>query len=88
MNREEQYQTTLERNIAAELDDSSTLCPRCGQRYVVPTTAAGQRGLCGACWYRVLRDATEATDAEESARRDYDAARARRSRERRKGKAC
>ena len=84
--RREQYAQALKRNLAAELADDVTLCPRCSDGWVQPNTTAGRMGVCPACWAHHLAEAKRLAAKEIEAQREYDAARAEASRARRRSK--
>lgn len=80
----ERFRASVIRNMAASLSDDTQICPQCAKRYVVPGTKAAKLGICTACWMTALKEATEAANAEESARRAYDTARQRKHREKKR----
>ena len=84
--RAEQRRRAVVRNLAAELSDDAVLCPKCGMGWVLPDTLAGRFGVCPSCWLKSKAEAERLATKEVEAQREYDAARAAKSRAIRKAK--
>ena len=84
--RQEQYADALKRNLAAELADDVTLCPRCADGWILPNTPGWRLGVCQGCYSRAKAEATRLAREEIEAEREYDAERAKLSRLRRKAR--
>ena len=71
--------------MSAILSPGALVCPRCGRGYVVPgTTSADQYGVCETCYRRAQAKASDQYAEELEARKEYDAARQRKARAKRK----
>lgn len=84
--RRELYEQSVKRNFAAELSTDVVLCPKCGMCWVLPDTLAGRFGVCPSCWLKSKAEAERLAAKEVEAQREYDAARATKSRAMRKAK--
>lgn len=70
--------------MAAILSPGASVCPRCGCGFLVPGTVAADRfGVCEVCYSRAKARASDQYADEVKARREYDAARQRKSRAKR-----
>lgn len=72
---------SIDEIIAATLAPDPRICSRCGKAIIVPETIAADRfGVCEACYRRAQADASDQFADELKAKREYAAARKRKSR--------